>query len=330
MNYKIKKGNGILKNIREILREYDVYIDDTIVFYGHNISREIFHRYFKGFKGLEITGGNIQEKDSIKSFMDGFGFIIGVGGGKILDTVKLAAGELGKIFISIPSTLSNDGIFSPVSVLFDGKEVKSIITEPPDMIIIDFEIVMNSPLELLLSGIGDLVSNISALKDWELSEKNGKSLINRDAYNISLEGAKKILFTNKEPFSLEFIQDLATGLIDSGIAMRITRNSKPASGAEHLISHALDIILKEPKRHGIQCGFATIFTLNLHNDLKDLKEILNLYEKVNFPKKFIDMGLTPDDFLRAVSIAPETRKGRYTILDETEEKEWIKKITIYF
>ncbi len=327
MNYKIRKGENILEDVEKILNDFSVRIKDSVVFYGSEISKKIYNKYLGSFKGYEIKGGNIFEKDRIKGIIREFGYTIGIGGGKILDTVKLASGELNVPFISIPSTLSNDGIFSPVSVLKDNNEVRSIITNPPEILIIDYSIVLDSPSELLLSGVGDLVSNISALIDWEIATKKGKSEFNEEAYSISLEGAKKILYTDDNLNSINFIDNLAEGLIKSGIAMRITKNSRPASGAEHLISHALDKILEKPRRHGIQCGFATIFTLNIHN-YNDLESIITLYKGINFPVKFGEIGFNKNEFLKAVEYAPKTRPERYTILNEIGKNDILEKINI--
>ncbi len=328
MRYKIKKGEKILLDFFRILSEYSISPDECVAFYGSMISKEIYKKYLNSIDGYEIKGGSIKEKDNVKRLLNGYGFAIGIGGGKILDTVKLASGELNKPFISIPSTISNDGIFSPVSVLVDNKEVKSIITNPPEILIIDFDIILKSPKELILSGIGDLVANISALKDWKLASEKRYAEFNKEAYALSYNGVMKILKTGSKPFTIKFIDELVMGLIESGLAMNITKNSRPASGAEHLISHALDKLLKKPKPHGMQCGFATIFTLNLWNEIQDIKNIMNLFKKTAFPKNFKEIGIERKLFLKAVELAPNTRPERYTILNEVSKKEIQEKIKI--
>lgn len=326
MNYKIRKGEKILHNIEKILLDFEVYFKDSAVFYGYKISKDIYMNYFSKFKGFQIKGGSIEEKERVKKILKDFGFSIGIGGGKILDTVKLASGELNIPFISVPSTLSNDGIFSPVSVLKEKDTVKSIITNPPYALIIDYDVIADSPKELLLSGFGDLVSNLSALNDWKLASLKGKAELNEDAYAISLNGALRILNTKADLNSIKFLKELGDGLIDSGIAMRITNNSRPASGSEHLVSHALDRILKKPKRHGIQCGFSTILTLSLHKDEENLKIILRIFKSLGFPKNFKDISIKADIFKKAVLVAPSIRPERYTILNEIKEEEINKEI----
>ena len=103
-------------------------------------------------------------------------------------------------------------------------------------------------------------------------------------------------------------------LIASGIAMGIAGSSRPASGAEHLISHGLDKILKNRGLHGTQSGIATIFSLCLRGS-DGRKEIKKFYKKLSLPQKPEDIGITKEMFLEAVKIAPSTRKNRFTILD---------------
>ncbi|UCG92033.1 MAG: iron-containing alcohol dehydrogenase, partial [candidate division WOR-3 bacterium] len=107
---------------------------------------------------------------------------------------------------------------------------------------------------------------------------------------------------------------LSEGLILSGIAMGIAGNSRPASGAEHLISHGLDTILKNRGLHGVQSGIATIFSLGLRGS-DGWRDIKDFYKKLNLPQKPEDIGVSKDIFLEAVKIAPSTRTGRFTILD---------------
>ncbi len=99
--------------------------------------------------------------------------------------------------------------------------------------------------------------------------------------------------------------------------MNIAGSSRPASGAEHLISHALDTILDKPKPHGIQVGFATLFTQALRGS--DITDIMEVYRSVGFPTTFDAIGISIDTFMEAIKIAPYTRKNRFTILDIVDE-----------
>ncbi len=267
-------------------------------------------------KTLYIQGGDIASVKEIENSGKNYNIelIVGIGGGKVLDAVKLASHSLQIPFISVPTTLSNDGIFSPVAVIEHGHETKSIVASPPVGLVIDADIVLHSPPILLKAGIGDAISNISALKDWELAERNKKTEFNWTAYMLSEMGAELLLKSGEKAVDRELLKYLSLALVSSGIAMIITGNSRPASGAEHLISHALDKITKNRAPHGIQVGVATLFANELRGTPQN-EEIKKFYETIGFPLTPCDIGIDKKTFMEAIKIAPYTRKGRFTILD---------------
>ena len=85
--------------------------------------------------------------------------VIGLGGGTVLDLAKFAAFVSKTQFISLPTTLSNDSLASPVAVLgTEGKARKSFRCTIPDSILVDTDAIMGAPVRQLLSGVGDTVS----------------------------------------------------------------------------------------------------------------------------------------------------------------------------
>ncbi len=254
--------------------------------------------------------------------------LIGIGGGRILDTVKMAGFRTYVPFILVPTSLSHDGIISPVAVIDFGKEVKSVGAIAPNGVIVDINIIKEAPSLLKLAGCGDLVSNLSALEDWKLASKYKGEKIDYFAYMLSKTGAKNIILSEHEAFSEDFLKDLAEGLAASGLSMIIAGNSRPASGAEHLISHALDRITDRKNPHGIQVGIATIFTQTLRG--KDTQKIINFFKKIGFPLTPMDIGIDKKTFMEAVKLAPSTRKGRFTILDiKNNPMNWEKAFEVY-
>ncbi len=267
-------------------------------------------------------------KQNIESYKPSL--IIGVGGGKVLDVCKYVCYITSIPLLAIPTTLSHDGIASPVSVLRlnDLAYADSIGSIPPMGIVIDIDVVKNAPMYTTLAGIGDLISNISAVEDWKLAHEYRNEPIDRFAEIVSRNAAERFLYyilknnydDNESTNMLEdkrFLIYLAEGLIQSGIAMSIAGSSRPASGAEHLISHALDRILDKPNPHGLQVGLATIFTMALRGSCID--DIVRAYRYLSMPYKPEMMNINKETFLKAVKLAPSTRKNRFTILDIVDE-----------
>jgi len=246
--------------------------------------------------------------------------VLGFGGGKVLDVAKLAAGNKNTTFISIPTTLSNDGISSPVAVIKDKKNIPvSHITKAPYGIIVDISIVKKAPEKHIKAGIGDLISNLSAVFDARLAHKKGRETITSMALSVSEAGPLSLLdFKKPSIHNDDFLLCLAQGLTKSGIAMCITGSSRPASGSEHKISHAIDH-LHSPRHtlHGEQTGIAAIFTMALQEN-SYLDKVIKFYTEVTFPHTLDHLSLTLEQFIQVVHAAGNIRPQRYTILEDIE------------
>jgi glycerol-1-phosphate dehydrogenase [NAD(P)+] len=178
--------------------------------------------------------------------------LLGIDGGSIIDRTKYIS-YLKKIpWISIPTSPSNDGISSPLSSLYINNKRVSVPAKMPYGIIIDTSIIMDSPYHMLMSGIGDSVSNITAVYDMELESKIRKTQNDDFSAIISLKSINYLMgLPTVNVRTQDFIESLVTSLVMSGIAMEISGTSKPTSGSEHLISHAMDHILeKDNYPHG--------------------------------------------------------------------------------
>ncbi len=167
-----------------------------------------------------------------------------------------------------------------------------------------------------------MIANYTAVLDCELSKKEKDEEYSEYAAALSRMSAE-LVERNVEVIkngTEEGARKIVKALISSGVAMSIAGSSRPASGAEHLFSHALDKIAPEPALHGEQCGVGSIMMMKLHGrDWKPKKEAL---ETVGCPTNSRELGIDPKYIVKALTIAHEIRPGRYTVLRNglTEEK----------
>lgn len=250
--------------------------------------------------------------------------LVGVGGGKAIDAAKYMSFLRKMPFISVPTSTSNDGFASSgASLLINGKR-KSVPAKTPYGIIVDIDIIKGAPEKFIYSGIGDLVSNITALYDWKFEEKNGKAIVNDFATMISKKAVNSFVRTEFRDIKEDlFLKELVDSLTLNGISMEIAGDSSPASGAEHLISHALDKLLEKPELHGVQVGIATYIMANVQKHrVERVKEVL---DKTGFFEYVKTLKMKKEDFKKAIDLAPSIKPGRYTCIHVRENQEMAKK-----
>lgn len=240
--------------------------------------------------------------------------IIAFGGGKALDVAKYVAFLARLPYIAVPTALSNDGFCSPQSSLeFQGKR-RSFPSAMPYGVVVDTEVCLDAPQALWWSGIGDLVAKITAVYDWKLAFKAKGTPV--DDFAALLSDATVFQFMAKPDHDLEGIRLLGTALMLNGVSMEICGSSRPASGSEHLISHALDLISPKPHLHGLQVGVASYIISQLQG--QGTQRIAQLFDSTGFWKAVEADPFCKEEFIQAFKIAPTIKSDYYTILSERD------------
>jgi glycerol-1-phosphate dehydrogenase [NAD(P)+] len=322
--YLLKIGRGKTAKIGKYLR--DKGMERIALFWGEGIETLVGGRLKEG---LEKHGISVLCEQTVSSLdideithsafsMAATEAVVGVGGGKALDFAKYVAHLLKIPFISIPTAISNDGFSSPSCSLTVGGKRKSVKAGSPFGVVIDLDVVKSSPDVFLYSGIGDMMSKTTALRDWRTARDKGLSRF-VDLSAVLAYNSLDIMFL-KHCFDIHnesFQRSLASSLTMSGLAMEIAGSSRPASGSEHLISHALDEISTSPKMHGIQVGVATYLCALLQNNIhaEDIKFVLH---ETGFLKYVRENPLNYSEFEAALKLAPSVKHDFYTVLSEPD------------
>ncbi|MDN5385215.1 iron-containing alcohol dehydrogenase family protein [Streptomyces sp. LB8] len=274
-----------------------------------------------GADWYEVGGGTLDDAVRLAGKMKSghYDAVVGLGGGKIIDCAKFAAARVGLPLVAVPTNLSHDGLCSPVATLDNDAGRGSYGVPNPIAVLIDLDVIREAPARFVRSGIGDAVSNISAVADWELSHRVNGEKIDGLAAAMARQAGEAVL---RHPGGIEdsdFLQVLAEALVLTGIAMSISGDSRPASGACHEINHAFDLLF--PQRaasHGEQCGIGAAFAMYLRGAHEESAAMAAVLRRHKLPVLPTDIGFTVDEFVRVVEFAPETRPGRYTILEHLD------------
>lgn len=196
--------------------------------------------------------------------------LLAVGSGTIHDITRYVAYEKGLQFVSVPTAPSVDGYVSSVCAM-TWKGVKRTLTAvSPLALVADSDVITGAPLKMINSGIGDMLGKYTALFDWKIS-----SMLTGEYYcdyvASLMKSALEQVVSNIEKIKtrdIHAIESLTYGLVLSGLVMQMTGNSRPASGAEHHISHLIEMGVVSKNNtalHGEKVGVATVLVLKKYH-----------------------------------------------------------------
>ena len=168
-------GPGVLEQIPAIIAELDIpergliVCDTNTLEIAGNKVIEYLEAGSHPMHKIEIKGANIEELERVESLSDDIDFLVGLGGGRPIDIAKQAGFNKNIPFISIPTAASHDGFGSArASIRRDGRKT-SMQAIPPIAVVADTEIISKAPKRLLGAGVGDIISNQTAVLDWKLA-----------------------------------------------------------------------------------------------------------------------------------------------------------------
>ena len=270
-------------------------------------------------KTFHVAGGSVDDAHELIAALRGdfFDALVGIGGGKTLDVAKYAASMVGLPFVAVATNLSNDGLASPVASLDSDGRKGSFGVHIPIAVVVDLALVRQSPANHTRSGIGDVISNISAIADWYLAGEERGENVDGLAVTFARNAAEALLLRSEPLDSDALLTTLAEALVLSGMAMSVSGSSRPCSGGCHEIGHAIDALHPDAGLHGEVVAVGAMFASYLRKD-PQLDAIDRCFRTYGVPRLPGDLGLTAEQFTEAVVRAPSTRPDRYTILEHLD------------
>lgn len=192
--------------------------------------------------------------------------LLAVGSGTIHDITRYVAYEKGLPFVSVPTAPSVDGYVSSVCAM-TWKGVKRTLTAvPPLALVADSNVLASAPLKLIASGVGDMLGKYTSLFDWKISSILTGEYYCEYVFSLMKSALDEVVANAPKIKTRDVtsIESLTYGLVLSGLAMQMTGNSRPASGAEHHISHLIEMGVVSKNNtafHGEKVGVATVLVL---------------------------------------------------------------------
>ncbi|MGH3089975.1 MAG: iron-containing alcohol dehydrogenase [Rubrobacteraceae bacterium] len=192
--------------------------------------------------------------------------VVVVGSGTITDICKVAVHRTGGgSLVVVQTAASVDGFSDDVSVVLKSGVKRTIPSRWPDVLLSDLPTISEAPFSMTAAGYGDAISMYTAPADWRLASLVGLDDSHHPApVAMLLEGGPDVLGAAEGVGRLESesMEKLVRLLALRGIASGVSGSTAILSGAEHLMSHMLDMHAGQtgtpPGVHGAQVGVATV------------------------------------------------------------------------
>ncbi|MFX0061485.1 MAG: iron-containing alcohol dehydrogenase [Candidatus Hermodarchaeota archaeon] len=332
-------GENVFDKIPDIISRLKIS-KNAVMFSGSSNSYQVSQSIYEllesekyTIKTYQIKNSSLEEAQKAVEIVaeEKPSFLIAVGGGSIIDVAKYASipssPKLSHIpYINVPTLPSHDGIASPFIFLQDKKfkmEFYYGMAKSPLAIIADVKSFSGFHHRYLTAGIGDLIANVTALKDWQYAQKRYSKKYAFSDYAYSLSGVSAQIMIEQapdiKPNHDESIRRVLRALFISGMAMCISQNICAGFGSEHLF--ALGLGRKSGKGlHGERCALGTILMSCLQKQRwQDFKA---LFEKLGLPTTAKKLGIAPEIIVEALIDANNLEDIQIpTILDDSKLNE---------
>lgn len=337
-----KIGTDLIDNTGQLLKKNEVDAPSIILISGPVVSWKIAQRVRNSLPpNLKATHFVVREAseqvvdDLHKACREaGAGLVLSIGGGSVIDVGKRLSRLYNIPSVVIPTIISNDGLISPISVLKGANgERDSYPATMPVGALVDISLIKAAPECYLLAAAGDLLSNLSASQDWVRLDREGDPTVsfNDLAFHLAYGTAESVINNKSIDFrDNSFVENLIRCQIYSGLAMHLAGSSRPCSGAEHLISHAIDQSgLVSGILHGCQVGAISLFTLHLLDWPVGVALSFARGIGMELDWRYLGGGVLKAHVADLFARARHVRIGRRTILDSYTDNQLVRQCEVF-
>ncbi len=329
---KYVQGKGELSNLSEDYKELGhkgayVIIDKFILEnYGDKIKNG-FEENQVNYK-MEAFGGECSSRE-IKNHVEKLAVsdvVIGIGGGKTLDTAKAIAYYADIPVIIVPTTASTDAPCSRLTVVYTEEGVFDHflhLKRNPDMVVMDTEVIANAPARFLAAGIGDALATYyeAAACNASNSVTTGGGHVTRAAMalaetckDVLLENGYKAMIAVQNKECTKAVEDI----IEANTYLSGVGFESGGLAAVHAVHDGLTALHGcHHMLHGEKVAFGILVQFVLENkDEQEMMEIVSFLKKVGLPTCLKALGLdnvTDEELMMVARISCEKDETIYNL-----------------
>jgi uncharacterized oxidoreductase len=232
--------------------------------------------------------------------------IIGIGGGRVLDTAKGVNHRLRSQYICIPTVLGTCSAYTPLAIIYNQQHEhigRDHFQESAYAVLVDLSLLIDSPTDYYIAGIGD---TLAKWYEAEAIPKNANQQID-PFVTLGLSSAlqtKQLLlrYSEEAVTSLErhqispafrIVSDVIVGL--SGTVGSFARDYGRASGA-HAVHNAMSKIPETSRyQHGIKVAYGLLVLLATLGQDDEVRRLLPFYKRVGLSYSLSQFRLSDTD-----------------------------------
>lgn len=271
---EILNGAGFPRRILLVADENTIAAADGIL---ENLAAGGFDVKTRIYENL--TYARAEEVEELIGLSEDCGGILSVGSGSLNDICRVTAFKTGKPFCIFATAPSMDGFASDTAPILENNFKSSWQAKQPNVILGDTAILAAAPDELKAAGFGDMVGKYIGLVDWRIAKLlideyycDRIAALTEEAVRRIMSYADTVLSGEEEAAGA-----IMEALVLTGLAMKLAASSRPASGAEHVISHYWECykIVRGiwPEYHGKKVGVATVICNRLYHRLAEIESV---------------------------------------------------------
>ena len=275
---------GVLLKINTYLEQYDLR-GYSVAIYDENTYRATSGMHPNVTKEIILDTQNLHADNhgvdlAMEQIPEACDYLIAVGSGTVHDITRYCAYTKGIPFVSCPTAASVDGFCSSVAAMtWDGFK-KTFTAVAPKIVVADLNVISKAPMFLTKSGFGDMIGKFIALADWKIAHTLTGEYFCPIIHDITLNATQAVIESAESIKNGDIIayEKLTYGLLMSGLAMQLLGNSRCASGAEHHISHLIEmhpdeLNLNSDALHGEKVGVGTLLAAAEYHVIKNNSSI---------------------------------------------------------
>lgn len=239
--------------------------------------------------------------------------VIGIGGGKALDTAKATASILQKPVIVVPTIASTDAPCSALAVIYTETgefQEYMMFRNNPNMVIVDTDVIAKAPTRFLVAGMGDALSTYFEARACVASNSKNMSggnstkaavALAKLCYETLLEDSVKA----KAASDANVVTIALENIIEANILLSGLGFESAGLAAAHAVHNGLTVLEETHKYfHGEKVAFGTIVQLVLENAPKEeLDRVINYCKSIGLPTNLGDLGVKEINKKRLMEVA---------------------------